>query len=51
VSKAVSLSRNTTAVDMLLKFRATWSISLMHWSVVLWRARNPNWFAFSKLLT
>jgi hypothetical protein len=33
---------------LLLKYRITWSASLIHCSVVLWRARNPNWLAFSK---
>jgi len=27
------------------------SASLMHWSVVLWRARKPNWHGFSMLLS
>jgi hypothetical protein len=41
------MSKNTAAVEiMVLKFRVTWSLS-----VVLWRARSPNWFAFSMLLT
>jgi hypothetical protein len=35
---------------LLLKFRVMWSVSLIHWSFVLWRARNPNWLAFSKSL-
>jgi len=50
-SKAFSMSKNNAAVDIfLLKFKVIWSVSLIHWSVVLWRARNPNWLAFSKLL-
>jgi len=52
VSKAFSIFKNTAAVDiLLLKLRVTWSVNFVHWSVVLWRARKPNWFVFSKLLT
>jgi hypothetical protein len=36
VSKAFTMSKNIAAVDiLLLKFRVTWSVSLVHWSVVL----------------
>jgi hypothetical protein len=36
MSKAFSISKNTAAVDiLLLKFRVTWSTSLIHCSVVL----------------
>jgi hypothetical protein len=36
VSKASSMSKNIAAIDiLLLKFRVTWSVSLMHCSVVL----------------
>jgi hypothetical protein len=36
VSKAFSISKNTSAVDiLLLKLRVTWSASLIHCSVVL----------------
>jgi hypothetical protein len=42
VSKAFSISKNTAAIDMLLmKFKVTWSISLIHWSVLLWQ-RNQT---------
>jgi hypothetical protein len=52
VSKAVSMSKITAAVDiLLLKLRVTWSFTLMHWCVVLWRARKPNWLALSRLLS
>jgi hypothetical protein len=52
VSKAFSISKNTAAVDiLLLKFRVTWSVNPIHWSVVLWSARKPNWRAFSKFLS
>jgi hypothetical protein len=52
VSKAFSMSKNTAAVDiLLLKFREAWSVSLIHWSVMLWRARKPNWLAFSKFVS
>jgi hypothetical protein len=52
VSKAFSMSKNTAAVDiLLLKLRATWSVSLIHCSVVLWRARKPNWLALSMPLS
>jgi hypothetical protein len=33
---------------LLLKFMVTWSVSLIHWSVVLWWARKPNWLALSR---
>jgi len=46
-SKAFTMSKKTSAVDkMLLKFKVMWSVSLIHWKVVLWRARKPNWLAF-----
>jgi hypothetical protein len=52
VSKVFSISKNTAAVDiLLLKLRVTWSSSLMHGNVVLWRARKPNWLALSKFLS
>jgi hypothetical protein len=42
--KAFSVSKNTAAVDMiLLNFKVMWSVGLINWSVVLWRARKPNW--------
>jgi hypothetical protein len=51
-SKAFSMSKNIAAVDiLLLKFRETWPVSLIHWSVMLWHARNANWLAFSKFLS
>jgi hypothetical protein len=52
VSKAFPISKNTAGVDvLLLKFRFTWSVSLIHWSVVLWSARKPNWLAHIKFLS
>jgi hypothetical protein len=43
------MSKNTAAVDiLLLKWRVTWSVNLIHWSVVLWRARKPKWLALSR---
>jgi hypothetical protein len=49
VSKAFSISKNKAAVDiLLLKFKVTWSASLIYCKVVLWRARKPNWHALSK---
>jgi hypothetical protein len=49
--KTFSISKNTAAVDiLLLKFKVTWSISLMYWSVMLWQSQNPNWLALSGLL-
>jgi hypothetical protein len=52
VSTVFSMSKNTAAVDiLLLEFRETWSVSLIHASVVLWRARKPNWPAFSKFVS
>jgi hypothetical protein len=51
VSKAFSMSKNTANVDiLLLKLRVTWSVSLMHCSVVLWRARKQNWLCFGRIL-
>jgi hypothetical protein len=51
VWKAFSISKNTATVDMLLlKFKVTLSVSLIHCSVVLWRARKPNWLALSRSL-
>jgi hypothetical protein len=35
----------------LLKLRVTWSVSLIHFSVELWRARKPNWLALSRPLS
>jgi hypothetical protein len=44
--------KNTAAVDMLLlTFKFTWSVSLIHWSAVLWRTRKPNWLALSRHLS
>jgi hypothetical protein len=52
VSKAFSMFKNTAAVDiLLLKLRDTWSVSLTHGTIVLWRARKPNWLALSRLLS
>jgi hypothetical protein len=46
------MPKNTAAVDiLLLKLRVMWSVSLMHCSVVLLRARKPNWLALSRLLS
>jgi hypothetical protein len=51
VLKAISISKNTAAVNMLLlKLKVTWSISLIHWSVMLWWAVKPNWLALSRPL-
>jgi hypothetical protein len=42
------MSKNIAAVDiLLLKLRVTWSVSLIHCSVVLWHARKPNWLLSS----
>jgi hypothetical protein len=49
VSNAFSISKKTAVMDMLLKFKFTWSVNRIHWSVVLWRARKPNWHGFSTL--
>jgi hypothetical protein len=46
VSKAFSMPKDTASVDiLLLKLRVTWSVGLIHCSVVLWCARKPNWLA------
>jgi hypothetical protein len=52
VSKAFSISKNISAVDMLLsKFEVAWSVNFMHCSAVLCWARKPNWLALRKSLT
>jgi hypothetical protein len=52
VSEAFTMSKNTAAIDiLLLKLRVMWSVSLMYCSVVLWRARKPNWLALSRFLS
>jgi hypothetical protein len=51
VSKVFSVPKNTAAVDMFLfKFKVTWSVSLIHWNVILWRARKTNWLVLSRIL-
>jgi hypothetical protein len=51
VSKAFTISKNTEAIDISLKFRVMWFVSLIHWIVVLRCARKTNWLAFSKSLS
>jgi hypothetical protein len=52
LSKAFSMFTNTAAVDMLLlKFKLTRSVSLIHWSVVLWRTWKPKQLAISRPLS
>jgi hypothetical protein len=52
VSMTFSIFNNTSAVDMLLlKFKVTWSVKRIHCSVVLRRARKPNWLTLSRSLT
>jgi hypothetical protein len=51
VSKTFSISKNTVAINTLLKFSVMWSASLIQWSVILWFAQKPNWLAVSKLLS
>jgi hypothetical protein len=36
---------------VFVKFKVTWSVSLIHWSVMLWRAQEPNWLALSRPLS
>jgi hypothetical protein len=49
VPKAFSISKNTATVGiLLLKFKVTWSASLIHCRVVPWRAWKPNGLALSK---
>jgi hypothetical protein len=36
---------------LLLKFKVTWSISLMYWCIMLWHAQMPNWYTFSMLFS
>jgi hypothetical protein len=39
-------------VDMLsLEFKVTWFVSLIYWSVVLWRTRKPNRLALGWTLS
>jgi hypothetical protein len=47
VSKVFSISKNIEVVDILLKLRVTWSVSLTLCNVVLWRARKSNWLALN----
>jgi hypothetical protein len=35
----------------MLKFAVTWSVKLIHCSVVLYRARKPKWLALSRSIT
>jgi hypothetical protein len=52
VSEAFSMTKSTATIDiLLLKLRVTWSVSLIHCSVVLWRARKPNWPALRRSLS
>jgi len=52
VSNAFSIPKKTVAVDtLLLKFRVTWPVSLIHWSVVLWYTPQPYWQAFNGLFS
>jgi hypothetical protein len=47
-SKASSVSTYIAAVDiLLLQFRVTWFISLLHWSAVPGSTWKPNWLAFN----
>jgi hypothetical protein len=42
-SKAFPISISTIDVDKLLfNFKVMWSVSVIHWSAVLWRGRKPN---------
>jgi hypothetical protein len=34
-----------------MKFKMACSVNLIHWSVVQWRARKPNWLALSRPLS
>jgi hypothetical protein len=46
------MSKNTAAVHiLLLQLRVTLSVGLMHCSVVLRRARKPNWLVLTRLLS
>jgi hypothetical protein len=52
VSKDFSISKTTSVVDMLLlKFKVTWSISLIHWSVMLCCLWKPNLLGLSRPLS
>jgi hypothetical protein len=52
VSKAFLKSKKTAAMEkLLLKFRVTWSVILMHRIIILWHARKTNWHTFSKLFS
>jgi hypothetical protein len=43
------MSKNRAALDIFFKFRVMWSSSIIHWIVIMWPDRKPNWLAFSKL--
>jgi hypothetical protein len=49
VSKAFSISKSSAAMDML-KLRVTWSLRLIHCSVMLLCVRKPNWLALNRPL-
>jgi hypothetical protein len=52
VPKAFVISKNITAVDiLLLKFRVTWSASLVYWRAVLWCAWKPKWLLCSSFFS
>jgi hypothetical protein len=49
VTKALSISKNTAAVDMLLlKFKITWSVSLIRWNFIPWRVQKPTCLSLIK---
>jgi len=47
VSNAFLISKKTTAVYMLLRYKVMWSMSHMH----SWCAQKPNWHRFSMLFS
>jgi hypothetical protein len=52
VSKALSISKNTAALNiLLLKFMVMWSTRLIYWSDILCSALKPNWLTFSEFLS
>jgi hypothetical protein len=48
----VKIARLHLAVDiLLLNYLVTCSVSFLHWSVVLWQSRKPNWLTLSRPLS
>jgi hypothetical protein len=46
----LNIEEHNSRRHIIVEINVTWSASLIHWSVVLWSVRKPNWLAFSKFL-